>query len=80
MVLMEAQACGIRCVISDGVPADAVFAENVSQLQLAQPVSEWAREIWEGGHFLTPTHKKEDYTMEASRRQLMQVYRKLVFL
>lgn len=80
LVLMEAQACGIRCVISDGVPADAVFAENVSQLQLAQPVSEWAREIWEGGHFLTPANRKEDYTMEASRRQLMQVYRKLVFL
>lgn len=44
--LVEAQASGIRCVISDGIPQEAILVdENVKVISLKKSAQEWAREI-----------------------------------
>lgn len=54
LVLVEAQAAGIPCVISDVVPQEAdVISELVTRLNLEQPVEDWARAV------LSATHKQQ---------------------
>lgn len=44
--LVEAQASGIHCVISDGIPEEAVLVpENVTVIPLRKTAGEWADEI-----------------------------------
>ncbi|MBU8883060.1 glycosyltransferase family 1 protein [Kaistella sp. DKR-2] len=44
--LVEAQASGIHCVISDGIPGEAVLVpENVTVIPLRKTAEEWAQQI-----------------------------------
>ncbi|WP_285269948.1 glycosyltransferase family 1 protein [Kaistella rhinocerotis] len=44
--LVEAQASGIQCVISDGIPAEAILVpENVTVVSLKNSASSWAEKI-----------------------------------
>lgn len=42
VVLVEAQATGLPCLISDTIPAEAVFTEHVIQKSLDDVPSAWA--------------------------------------
>ena len=44
--LVEAQAAGLKCFISDGVPEESILiSENVKVLSLKKSAAEWAKEI-----------------------------------
>lgn len=44
--LVEAQATGIKCVISDGVPAESILVkENVEVISLKENAEQWAEKI-----------------------------------
>ncbi|MDY3373008.1 MAG: glycosyltransferase family 1 protein [Terrisporobacter othiniensis] len=45
IVLIEAQASGLKCVISESIPTDAIISEKVKQLSLGDDISTWAKEI-----------------------------------
>ena len=45
VTLVEAQAAGLPCIISDRIPDDCKLTELVRAVSLEQPVSEWAQEI-----------------------------------
>ena len=46
--LVEAQAAGLKCFISDGVPEESILiSENVQVLSLKKSANEWAKEISE---------------------------------
>lgn len=45
IVLIEAQASGLKCVISDTIPNDGVVTENVTKLSLNQPAKDWANKV-----------------------------------
>lgn len=54
LVLVEAQAAGIPCVISDVIPEEAdVVSELVTRLSVEQPVENWAEAV------LSATHKQQ---------------------
>lgn len=44
-VLIEAQAVGVRCVVSSSVPSDAIITNLVTQLSLNSPIDVWTEEI-----------------------------------
>ena len=45
IVLIEAQASGLKCVISDSIPTDAIITKKVKRLSLDDDISIWAKEI-----------------------------------
>lgn len=45
IVLIEAQASGLKCVISESIPTDAIISKKVKQLSLDEDISSWAKEI-----------------------------------
>lgn len=42
LVLVEAQANGIRCVASDEIPPEVICNDNCFQLSLSEPIERWA--------------------------------------
>jgi glycosyltransferase involved in cell wall biosynthesis len=50
LVVVEAQAAGLPCVIADTVPEEATIIEPlVRRLSLDQPASEWGKAVISGG-------------------------------
>lgn len=45
VAMLEAQASGLQCFMSDCVPVQCVITQNVKRLPLSQPPEHWAREI-----------------------------------
>ena len=45
VTMIEAQAAGLPCLISDGVPLECRLTEHVRQVSLALPPEAWAEEI-----------------------------------
>lgn len=45
IVLIEAQASGLKCVISDNIPTDAIITQKVKRLSLDDDISIWKKEI-----------------------------------
>ena len=45
IVLIEAQASGLKCVISESIPTDAIISKKVKQLGLDDDISTWSKEI-----------------------------------
>ncbi|WP_140487674.1 glycosyltransferase family 1 protein [Flavobacterium sp. GSA192] len=54
--LVEAQASGVQCVISDGIPIEAILIpENITVISLKESVVQWANKI----HALNQFDKKD---------------------
>lgn len=49
VTLIEAQAAGLPCLISDGVPAECIKTDLVQQLFLADGAEKWAEAVMEAG-------------------------------
>ena len=45
VVMIEAQAAGLKCFMSDSIPSQCVITQNVKSLALSQTPEYWAREI-----------------------------------
>ena len=41
IVTVEAQACGVRCVIADSIPKNVIVTKNVTSLSLDAPIDTW---------------------------------------
>lgn len=56
MAAVEAQLCGVKTVISDKVPDDAVISVNTQRMSLNNSVEEWAECVLEQKAFGEMTH------------------------
>ena len=81
LVLLEAQAAGLPCIVADSVSEEAsVIPELVSRLSLAQPVARWAEAVLTArGRRLPPSLaagrlESSSFSIGASAAQLLQVY------
>lgn len=45
IVLIEAQATGLKCIVSDAVPKEACVTDNLKYLSLEKSSREWANEV-----------------------------------
>jgi len=58
--LVEAQASGVQCYISDGVPKESIFVpDNVKVISLKKSATQWAHEIHSQNNF-----EKKDVTQQ----------------
>ncbi|MBR6531384.1 MAG: glycosyltransferase family 1 protein [Clostridia bacterium] len=47
VTLVEAQSSGIKCVISDTIPADCRITQNIDVVSLQKPARQWAEKVLE---------------------------------
>ena len=44
MAVIEAQASGLPCIVSDTVPSETKVSDNIKYISLQLPVEHWAKE------------------------------------
>ena len=74
IALIEAQASGLRCIVSDTVPPDAFVSDNVVALDLNAPVVKWRDAVLDTalkGKFLNRIH---EYDINSTVHKLEQLY------
>ena len=81
LVLLEAQAAGLPCIVADSVSEEAnVIPELVNRLSLAQPLDHWTEAILAArGRRLPPALaasrlERSSFSIGASSAQLLQIY------
>ena len=78
IVLIEAQAAGLRCVISDTIPKDGVLTDDVTCISLAQSPVVWENEILKYQKYKRSNNKeiikKADYDIKNNAKTLEQFY------
>ena len=85
IAFLEAQATGIKCIISDGVPEEAIFiTENVQVISLKENAEQWANKILEIKNFerkdVSEIIKEKGYDIKENARKLEEKYRELLTL
>ena len=78
IVLIEAQAAGLKCVISDNIPKDGVLTDDVTCISLAQSPVTWANEILKNQEYKRTDNKeiikKANYDIKNNAKILEQFY------
>jgi glycosyltransferase involved in cell wall biosynthesis len=78
VTLIEAQAAGLPCIVSDAVPAECAVTNLVKSLSLSAGASQWAEEILKTGTSHRPDTKEQmiraGYDMEANAQWLQNFY------
>ena len=76
IVLVEAQASGLPCVVSENVPSQVYLSNRVNRLNLNDPLQKWADVLSDPKGNVIPCGNFEDYDMKKEIRNLEQVYLK----
>ena len=78
IVLIEAQASGLKCVISNTIPKDGVLTDDVTCISLAQSPVVWADEILKYQEYKRTNNKeiikKANYDIKNNAKTLEQFY------
>lgn len=74
MALHEAQYCGLKCVITDGVPKENVFSDRVILLNLNDSLEVWRNAILKSNDFLKPVSNIEDFDINKIKERLKTLY------
>lgn len=76
--LIEAQASGIPCVVSDRIPDEAIISPNVQVLSLNEDIEKWSQAVLEQKHYCRKLGKqsieKNKYDIESLVKWLMSFY------
>ncbi len=76
LVLLEAQACNLRCVISDGVPSESIVTNKVKQMQKNSSFSDWANALLDQKYIGEKKAEIKQYDLDASIQQIKKIYLK----
>ena len=78
IVLIEAQAAGLKCIISDTIPKDGIITDDVLSLSLNQSTAIWANEVLKYKGYKRSNNKelieKADYDIKNNAKKLKQFY------
>ena len=73
--LIEAQAVGLKCVVSDRIAQDAVLTDKVFMLSLNESAETWSKAILTNGFKpVRPAHNLEDFDINRVVDKLIQIY------
>ncbi len=71
---IEAQVCGIKTIISETVPKDAIMTSNTEQLFLEDGVGSWAEKILTNKNYDRPFVYSERYDISVQADKLTEFY------
>ncbi|SCY70237.1 glycosyltransferase [Butyrivibrio sp. INlla14] len=74
LTLVEAQVCGTRCVVSNGVPEESVITNLVSRMLQDSSASDWADVVINGGYHVEPRLSERDYDLSNANDKIKQLY------
>lgn len=76
LVLLEAQAAGLRCVISDGVPRESIITDRVCRMPAGADERQWAGALADTGYLGQRVCEEKDYDIHEVSLKLKKVYLK----
>lgn len=76
--VVEAQAAGVRCVMSDAVPIETVVTEQAVRLSLDEPMEVWCQAILEKNMDGKKHKDLSDYDIENVLRKLIELYKESI--
>lgn len=78
VTIVEAQASGLKCIISDGVPDDCMLTNDVVRIPLSENAEQWAKQIVETWSYSrtanTETLKEKGFDVETTSKWLANYY------
>lgn len=74
IVLLEAQALGLRCVISSGVPTESIYTNRVEKMSQNATLKQWASALNNIDFVGKAYSKPEDYDVHAISLKLKEIY------
>lgn len=78
IAVLEAQASGLKCIVSDVISNEINVTENVENISLKEPATVWAEKIVENMHYdridMTTTIKAAGYDIADIAVQLQEYY------
>lgn len=78
VTMVEAQASGLKCIISDKVPIECKLTNNVEQIKLEESPQNWAKEILKYKKYERQNTKEEivkaNFDIKANAKYLQEFY------
>lgn len=74
LVALEAQICGLRCVLSDGVPAESILLENTKKMPAGASLKDWANALLDTEYRGSATLPMKLYDIHHVNRQMKEIY------
>lgn len=74
LVLIEAQAIGLTCVISDTITNDVILTDKVVRMSLDESYHKWAETILNPKGFSKPIYKLNEFSMDFVVNRLLEIY------
>ena len=75
LVVIEAQACGLKCVISDRVPDDTYVSDQVSVVSVEEGADTWVKAIEKNEFKVAQKYPIENYDIRNVVNALEELYR-----
>lgn len=77
IVLIEAQASGLPCVVSENIPSEAYQSKNITKLNLSDPIDMWVDALLNPVGNIDEYGDIEEYDMNKEIKELEKIYLKL---
>ena len=74
IALIEAQAAGIRCVVSKNVPEEAFVSDLVIPLDLSEPIDFWCDAVLDENRRSSYKNRLNEYDIKAAVEKLEKIY------
>lgn len=74
LVLLEAQICGLECVISDGVPNESIITDKVKKMGKNSNIYEWSEAIQNINFKGKAICEPEEYEVHSISNRMKQIY------
>ena len=76
LVLLEAQTCGLKCVVSNGVPSESIITDKVIKMNKEASIDAWSNAILYGNNFEKRQFDFEDYEVHLMSKKMKDIYLK----
>ena len=76
LVVLEAQFCGLRCVVSGGVPSESILMESSRKMPPDASAEAWAEALLDGEYRGSDVLPMELYDVRHTNRQIKEIYQR----
>ena len=74
LAVLEAQICGLRCVLSDGVPSESILSENTRKMPAGATAQDWAKALLDTQYSGSTALPLELFDVHQVNRQIKEIY------